>query len=82
VAILLAPLLCFSLFTGPHRARYRCDFERQSALRERQDRLRGEADELENYLGRFVHDGEFRQRVVRERLGYADRGEYVYLFEE
>jgi hypothetical protein len=44
--------------------------------------LKEQAGELEDYLGRFARDGDFRRRVLREWLGYADSGEYVYVFEE
>jgi hypothetical protein len=36
----------------------------------------------EGYLRRFAREEDFREHVVRERLGYADSGEIVYLFEE
>jgi hypothetical protein len=48
----------------------------------KQIELKERAGELENYLGRFARDGDFRRRILRERLGYADSGEYVYIFEE
>ncbi|MDR0678758.1 MAG: hypothetical protein LBF24_00695 [Puniceicoccales bacterium] len=82
LAVLLSPLFSFFFLTGSHRARYRQDLGRQNMLLMKQIELKERAGELENYLGRFARDGDFRRRILRERLGYADSGEYVYIFEE
>ncbi|MDR2664245.1 MAG: hypothetical protein LBB14_01805 [Puniceicoccales bacterium] len=81
-ALLATPFLNFFLLTASHRARYRHDLGRQNTLLAKQMELKEQAGELEDYLGRFARDGDFRRRVLREWLGYADSGEYVYVFEE
>jgi hypothetical protein len=63
------------------KARYRCDFAKYCALQTKHGQLKRESENLEGYLSRFARDVEFRRHVVRERLGYADSGEFVYIFE-
>jgi hypothetical protein len=82
LGVVLAPPVCFFLITNRCRARYGCDLVKYAALQAKRHGLGAEAKDLENYLLRFTRDGEFRKRVVRERLGYADSGEFVYVFEE
>ncbi|MDR2667473.1 MAG: septum formation initiator family protein [Puniceicoccales bacterium] len=82
LAVAAAPVVCFFLLTGRCRARYGCDIRKFDALQVRGRELSAEAKDLENYLIRFTRDSEFRKHVVRERLGYADSGEFVYVFEE
>ncbi|MDR3316492.1 MAG: hypothetical protein LBS68_00205 [Puniceicoccales bacterium] len=79
---LSTPLLCFFLSTGSCRAKYHHYLRRQEVLLARRAELRDQLQKLEVYLGRFSRENSFRQRVIRERLGYADSDEFVYLFEE
>jgi hypothetical protein len=51
-------------------------------LRTQKALLCGEVAGLEAYVQRFVNEEDFRQHVVRERLGYASTNELVYIFEE
>ena len=82
LVIVLAPSVCFFLFTGQCRARRCCDLRKCDALQAKRRELIAETKNMENYLLRFTRDGEFRKHVVREKLGYADSGEFVYVFEE
>jgi hypothetical protein len=74
--------LCFSLAIRPHRARYRHRVQRQEELLAHRAGLMERRRNLENYLDRFSSEESFRQRVVRERLGYVGGDEFVYIFEE
>ncbi|MDR0340262.1 MAG: hypothetical protein LBH53_01720 [Puniceicoccales bacterium] len=82
LSALLSPLISFFLLTGSHRARYRQDLGRRNVLLTKQIELKERVGEIEGYLRRFASDGDFRRRTLRKRLGYTDRDEYVYIFEE
>jgi hypothetical protein len=74
-------MACFLFFVRPAQARFRQAADFQAALRQNLAVARARVDQAEGYLRRFVHEDEFRRRVLRERMGYAEDGEFVYIFE-
>lgn len=82
LALLAIPLWAYYRLVYPLRNQY------FYLLREQEKRtvelmdLRESIQEKEAYLRRFAHHFQFRQHVLRERLGYAEPDEIVYLFED
>jgi hypothetical protein len=78
----LAPILLFAIAVHPSRARYHHDLLSYVKLQNHGAHLREELSALEAYARRFALEDDFRQRIVKERLGYAASDEFVYIFEE
>jgi hypothetical protein len=81
-AILAAPLLCLFLSTAHQRAKYGHGLRRGEELLAQHEEWEGKLRDLQSYYARFIGEDEFRQRVVRERLGYAEGDETIYIFED
>ncbi|MDR3117263.1 MAG: hypothetical protein LBT98_01700 [Puniceicoccales bacterium] len=75
-------LLCFLLFVRPVQAQRRCALQLREVLGEGVAAARRRLEGVDSYLHRFVREEEFRRRVLRERFGYAESGEWVYIFED
>lgn len=56
--------------------------QREVAQRERLQVIRAEKVERETYLRKLLDDPAFRDRVVRERLGYSREDEIIFRFDE
>jgi cell division protein FtsB len=82
VAFLAIPFFFHVAFIQPVRAQYYGGQRRMETLEMERNSLRQRVREGEVYLQRFADDAGFREYVIRERLGYADEGEFVYVFEE
>lgn len=55
---------------------------RESEAIARQEALQVDAAYKEEYLRKLMTDPAFLERVVRERIGYVEPDDVVYLFEE
>lgn len=56
--------------------------ERENFRREQLQEIREEKAQREAYLRKLLDDPAFRDRVVRERLGYSREDEIVFRFED
>ena len=55
---------------------------RESGMEQRLDLIREKIAQREKYLNLVLHEPDFLERVVREKLGYARPDDTIYRFEE
>ncbi len=55
---------------------------RESALEERLSLIREQITQREKYLDLVLHEPNFLERVVRQKLGYARPDDTIYRFED
>jgi|TARA_B110000438_G_scaffold138960_1_gene134259 cell division protein FtsB len=61
---------------------YRYMQSREDDMRVELDALRLNQERQEVYLRRMLEDPAFLERIVREKLGYVEADETIFLFEE
>lgn len=61
---------------------YRYMQSREAEMRVELDALRLDQQRQEVYLRRMLEDPAFMERIVREKLGYVEADETVFIFDE
>ncbi len=56
--------------------------ETEKALQAQIDALSNDKAQKEEYYFRLLHDDKFRERIIREKLGYAAPKEIVFRFDD
>lgn len=80
--LLIIPASGYWILVRPLRLHYRYICSEQDRLSMQLLDLREKVSANEAYLKRFARQSSFRQHVLKERLGYAEPDEWVYIFEE
>ncbi len=82
IALLLGSAIyfTFTLFAAwDENERY---LKNEQALLNQIDNLAKEKAHKDEYLARLISDPKFQERIVREKLGYAEAKEIVFRFDE
>lgn len=75
-------LVLFGFLLSDTWREYNAFEQREAAYRERLADIRAEKAGREAYLRKLLDDPDFRDRVVRERLGYSREDEIIFRFED
>ncbi|MDR1438069.1 MAG: hypothetical protein LBI69_03365 [Puniceicoccales bacterium] len=82
MALVAASILAYCLLVCPMRLQYTQLSRQRAAAKSRCDDLRKVTQENHAYISCFSRQTNFRQHVLRERLGYAETDEVIYIFED
>ena len=80
--VFLAVTISFATVLLQTYREYRYLQSRESDMRAELDALRLEQQRQETYLRRMLEEPAFLERIVREKLGYVEADETIFLFEE
>lgn len=81
-ALLLIPLWSYGILLQPLRAQHHYQCQQREQLTMDLLDLREQVRNSQAYLKRFARQPQFREHVLRERLGYAESDELVFIFED
>ncbi|MDR2341188.1 MAG: hypothetical protein LBD72_02575 [Puniceicoccales bacterium] len=75
-------LLAYLMLIRPVQLHYWQMFRQQYAMDEKLKQLQEQNRQNTAILASFARQREFRQHILRQRLGYAEADEMVYIFED
>ena len=78
----LGVLVLFGVLLSDTWREYKAFDERDANYRQRLSEIRAEKSGREAYLRKLLDDPEFRDSVIRERLGYSREDEIIFRFEK